>query len=138
MTWLDLMAVVALMAPLQDRELGQLANSVRSALEAREFSRLFDSRRPVRLELPGQPLAVSVRGELAAAALTSMVRRTAELEYGTVGSAVVAAGHGYVEIRRRFRILGTQENRRQKILIGAKFEDGRWRVTEVWVTAMSQ
>ena len=138
MTGLGLTVLLAMVLPLQDKELGQLASNARSAFETREFSRLFDDRQPVRVELPTLSAAVSVRGEIAAAALASMVRRTADLEFSTVGSAVVAAGHGYVEIRRRFRVLGTQEEQRQKILISAKFEEGRWRVTEVWVTAANR
>lgn len=134
MTWLGLAALLTMAPPLQERELGQLANFAREVFATRQFARLFGDRLPVRLELPSQPSAVSVRGEIAAAALASMVRRTADLESATIGSAMVAPGHGYVEIRRRFRVLGTQEEQRQRILISAKFEDGRWRVTEVWVT----
>ncbi len=67
-----------------------------------------------------------------------MVRRTADLEISVVASAVVATGLGYVEIRRRFRALGTQEDQRQRILISAKFEGGRWPAIEVWVTASNR
>lgn len=132
---LGLAALVAMTVPIQEKELGQLANVAREIFETRDFGRLFGSRQPVRLELPSQPSAVSVRGEIAAATLASMVRRTADLEFSTIGSAVVVPGHGYIEIRRRFRVLGTQEDQRQRILIGARYEEGRWRVTEVWVTA---
>lgn len=55
-----------------------------------------------------------------------------------MGAAVVAPGHGYVELCRRFRVLGTQEDQGQKILISARFDEGRWRVTEVWITPSSQ
>ncbi len=134
MNWLRLVAVAALAGPIQDPELGQLAVTARSVFEARDFSRLFDDRQPVRLELPSQPTAMSVRGEIAAAALASLVRRTADIRVVTVGSAVVAPGHGYVELRRRFRVIGTQEEQGQKILISARFDEGRWRVTEVWIT----
>jgi hypothetical protein len=115
-----------------------LAVTARSVFEARDFARLFDDRQSVRLELPSQPTAVSVRGEIAAAALATLVRRTADLRVVTVGSAVVAPGHGYIELRRRFRVLGTQEEQDQKILISARFDEGRWRVMEVWVTPSVQ
>ncbi|MSR03447.1 MAG: hypothetical protein EXR94_12030 [Gemmatimonadetes bacterium] len=74
MNWLRLAALALLTGPFQDRDLGQLAVTARSVFEARDFTRLFDDRQPVRLELPSQPAAVSVRGEIAAAALASMVR----------------------------------------------------------------
>lgn len=134
MNWLWLVGLASLLGPAQDQELGRLAVTVRLGFEARDFARLFDERQPVRLELPSQPAAVSVRGEIAAAALGSMVRRTADIQVITLGSAVVAPGHGYVELRRRFRVLGTQEEQGQKILISARFDEGRWRITEVWVT----
>ncbi len=135
MNWLWLVGLLAAVPPAQDRELGQLANRVRIAFESREFSRLFEDLRPIHLELPNQLAAVSVRGEIAAAALASLVRRTADLELVTVGAAVVAPGHGYIEIRRRFVALGTQQEQHQKILISARLDGTSWRVTEVWITA---
>jgi len=61
------------------------------------------------------------------------VRRTEEIEVTPVGAAVVATGQGYVELRRRFRAIGVDDEQRQRILITARLDNGRWRVAEVWV-----
>ncbi len=60
MTWLGPTACLVLAAPREEKELGQLASTVRAVFEARDFSRLFDERQPVRLELPSES-AASVR-----------------------------------------------------------------------------
>lgn len=119
-------------APVAD--LGPLMELAAGAFSARDFRALLDPTRSVRLELPDQPAAVSVRGRVAASALASMVRRTDDLELIRVGAAIVAPGHGYLELARRYRVRGTQEAHGQRILLSARLEEGRWRVTEVWVS----
>ncbi|MCC7133299.1 MAG: hypothetical protein SFV24_07730 [Gemmatimonadales bacterium] len=120
--------------PQPTADLGRLAESARRAFQQREFNALFDAREPVRLELPNQPASVSVAGRVAAAALSGLVRRTEDVSIDGVGAAVVAEGHGYVELRRVFRAVGTQEPHTQRILVSARLAEGRWRVTEIWVS----
>ncbi len=120
-------------APQPNADLGALSELARRTFQSRDFPGLFDDREPVRLELPNQPASVSVLGRVAAAALAGLVRRTEDVSIEGVGAAVVADGHGYVELRRVFRTVGTQERHAQRILISARLADGRWRVTEIWV-----
>ena len=116
-------------------DLSGLVDAARRAFVDRRFVGLFDDRAPVRLELPNQPAAVSVQGRVAAAALDALVRRTEDLAVDGAGAAVVAPGHGYVELRRVFRTRGTSERHTQRILISARLEEGRWRIAEIWVAA---
>jgi len=116
-----------------EHDLSALAAATRQAFAERDFSRLFDQGQSVRLELPNHPVAVSVRGPVAAAALRDLVRRTRDLEIMNIGAAVVAPGHGYVELRRRFRVMGTQEEHAQRVLVSASLEAGHWRIAEVWI-----
>lgn len=127
-----LVGLVLQAAPVSD--LGPLMELAAKAFQDRNFQYLLDPRRSIRLELPDQPAAVSVRGRVAASALASMVRRSEDVALVPVGAAVVAPGHGYLELARHYRIRGTQEEHRQRILLSARLEDGRWQVTEVWVS----
>lgn len=119
-------------------DLGLVMETARTAFISREFAPLFDQRRPVRLELPDQPAAVSVRGRVAAAALQSLVRRTEDVGLTTVSAEVVSPGHGYLELIRRYRVAGTQEDHAHRILISVRFEENRWQITEVWVASADQ
>jgi hypothetical protein len=121
--------------PASPNDLGALALVARQAFEQRRFERLFDERLLVRLELPDQPSAVSVRGRVAAAALGTLVRRTEDLAITEVMAAVVAPGHGYVELKRRYRVSGTQEEHTQRILISARLDQGQWRLVEIWISS---
>lgn len=74
MNWLRLAALALLTGPFQDRDLGQLAVTARSVFEARDFTRLYrrSAAGPARIT---QSAGGSVgAGEIAAAALASMVR----------------------------------------------------------------
>jgi hypothetical protein len=47
----------------------------------------------------------------------------------------VESRQGYVELRRRFRPLGLEQAETQRILVSVRFQDGAWRVVEVWVVS---
>ncbi|MGE0440980.1 MAG: hypothetical protein AB7S39_10875 [Gemmatimonadales bacterium] len=114
-------------------DLGPTAERVQAALESRRFGDLLGDR-PVRLELPNDAGAVTLRGGAAAAALAGVFRRTEDVVLERRGAAVVAPGQGYLEIRRRFRVHGTQEEQVQRILVAVALVDGAWRVGEIWIS----
>lgn len=123
--WLSLLVA-------QGAGLGPLAETARRAFSSRDFAGLIEERQPVRLELPDGQTSTSVRGRVAAASLRGLLRRTVDRDLAIVGAAQ-EGGHGYVELRRRFRVLGTQEDQVHRILIAARWDGTLWRVTEVWV-----
>ena len=120
----------------QDAELAALAHVTSRAFASHDFRAMFDERLMFRLDLPGQGTS-SVQGALAATTLAEFVRRTAEIEVFLLGSAVVDVGQGYIELRRRFHLIGVQHEQTQRILISARLERGRWRVAEVSVMEAS-
>ena len=119
--------------PRPQASLSDLMSLARNAFTTRDFGLLFDERRPVRLELPNQTAAVSVRGRVAAASLASLVRRTQDVDLTAVDSAEVAPGYGYLELLRRYRVMGTDEIQTQRVLISVKREEETWRIVEFWV-----
>ncbi|MBX3147147.1 MAG: hypothetical protein KF785_10300 [Gemmatimonadales bacterium] len=138
MTWL----LVVLLGLLgggggQPSDLGHLMETARAAFERRDFDELINSRRAVRLKLPDRAAGGLVRGAVASAALHGLGRRTDDVEIVGVGAAVVEQGHGYLELRRRFRVRGTAEMQTHRILISARWEENSWQVTEVWIAPLA-
>ncbi len=121
----------------QPSDLGFLMEAARTAFERRDFDQLIDDRRAVRLKLPDRSAGGLVRGAVASAALQGLGRRTEDVEIVGVGAAVVEQGHGYLELRRRFRVHGTAEIQIHRILISARLEENTWRVTEVWIAPLA-
>lgn len=122
----------------QPSDLGNLMETARAAFERRDFERLIDDRRAVRLKLPDRAAGGLVRGAVASAALQGLGRRTEDVEIVGVGAAVVEQGHGYLELHRSFRLRGTAEVQVHRILISARLEENIWRVTEVWIAPLAR
>lgn len=114
-------------------ELGPAAEAARKAFEEHDFSRLFRGRRPVRLRLPSQRAGVPVSGRVAAASLNAFVRRFEERAMTVLGAAIITERLGYVELERRFRLVGVAEEQSQRVLLSVRLEEGEWQVAELWV-----
>jgi hypothetical protein len=119
----------------QEPDLEQVAVAARKAFRYHDFSGLIRPDDVIRLRLPSQAAGAPIRGGVAAAALAAFARRAEELEVTVVGAAVVESRQGYVELRRRFRPLGLEQAETQRILVSVRFQDGAWRVVEVWVVS---
>lgn len=134
MTALVLLAALA-QAPTagQAPALASLAASAREAFLNQRFESLFDPRQTVRLELPRRPVGPMVRGSAAAAALLDFTRRTLDREVVIAQAEAVAAGHGLIELVRRYRLTGTGQQQRDRVLLSAVLERGTWRIAEVMV-----
>ena len=128
MGWLILIGMLQAPSPQASHE--GLADQARSAFLTAEFGRLFDPRRSVRLELTGGIVGSLVKGPLAATLLTGRARRHRTVSVVVVRSAV-ESGRGVVELLRVIQAVGTQETRRERILLGTTYVDQGWRVDEV-------
>lgn len=134
MAHLVLAVVLAWSGPsLQAPDLAPVAALARKSFEQHDFKSLFRGEELVRLRLPRQRGGGPIDAGVAAATLSAFTRRFEELEVAVVGAAVLDGGRGYVELRRRFRLIGLAEEETQRILISAQFRGGEWRVAEVWV-----
>jgi hypothetical protein len=67
--------------------------------------------------------------------LEGLFRRTEEVDIRVVSSREVGPGQGYVELRRRYRLSGTGEERTQRVLLAFRRgpEGGRWGLVELRV-----
>ena len=72
---------------------------------------------------------------MAAASLGALFRRTEDRRLEVLGAALADPDHGYIELRRRYAVARTQEERLQRVLIAARREGDGWRVVEIWVSA---
>ncbi len=129
------LTAVALALSVPTPELTPVAAAAREAFTTRDFTRLLEPRRSVRLALPGRPALPVIGGAAAAATLQAFTRRTEDREVTLVRSALVEARYGYIELTRIFRVLGTQQWQRDRILLSAVLDGGRWRVAEVLIVA---
>jgi hypothetical protein len=127
------MVIIMVVAGPQPPSLDGLASGARQAFLSRDFGRLIETRAVVRLALPRHPVMPVVRGAAAAAILGAHASRTTDEDVSIVRSAVVEGRHGYVELSRRFRLVGTQQLQRARVLLGAVLRDGAWQVTDVLV-----
>ena len=125
----------AVMAGPDSSGLGPLAELARAAFVTRDFHQLLAGRQSVRLELPDGNASASVTGRVAAASLGALFRRTEDRRLEVLGAALADPDHGYIELRRRYAVARTQQERIQRVLISARGESGGWRVVEIWVSA---
>ncbi len=132
-----LATVVVLAGGAQAAGLDSIANRAREAFLSRDFSRLLNARETVRLALPRHPVMPVVRGAAAGAILESHASRTEDQDVSVVRSALVEGRHGYVELSRRFRVIGTQEPQRDRVLLSAVLRSGTWQITEILIVEAS-
>lgn len=119
----------------QEADLGPVAEIARDAFREHRFEALLEGGESVRLRLPGSTAGAPVRWEVAVASLEAYTRRFEEVETTILGAAIVEAGLGYIELRRRFRVRGLGEDalETQRILLSVRKAGEGWQVVEVWV-----
>ncbi|HEU4763051.1 MAG TPA: hypothetical protein VFS28_00240 [Gemmatimonadales bacterium] len=119
-----------------DSALAAAGARARAAWQARDFPALVAGAPRLQLQLPGADPSPAVGQAQAVALLTAYVRGTVELGVEVVSARQVGPDRGFVELRRRFRPEGTQEERTELVLIGYRRAGGAgaWRLTELRAT----
>lgn len=87
----------------------------------------------LQVHLPGAEPAVALGAGQAVAMLQNFVRRHEEERVEVVGAREVGTGIGYVELRRRFRVSGTDDVRTQRVLLSYRRVGAGWILVEVRV-----
>jgi len=88
----------------------------------------------IRLQLPGADPSGTLSQAQGAALLAEYLSGAEEVETTVRAARVVAAGRGYVELRRRYRVAGTEEIRTETVLLGYREEADRWVLAELRIT----
>ena len=118
-------------------DLTAAGESARAAWEKRDFGALIGSGTRIQLRLPGADPSAAVGQAQAVALLRAYVRGTLEVELQVESAKEVGPDRAFVELRRRYRVEGTDEVRTEGVLLGYRRAkgDGGWRLAELRVAA---
>lgn len=125
----------ALLPSLPIQELATVAEQVRRSWAGQRADAVIGQAAGVLLQLPGQRASAGVGRDQAVRLLSGVFRRTVEVETRVVSSREVGPGQGYVELERRYRLSGTNEERTQRVLLAFRrgSDGGRWGLVELRV-----
>lgn len=128
------LAMTVLAGPLagQAEALTEAAETARAAWH-RQATRVMmePAIRGVRLQLPGADPSAALSQAQGAALLAEYLSGAEEVETTIRAVRVVSAGRGYVELRRRYQVAGTEEVRSETVLLGYRGEGERWILAEL-------
>ena len=128
------MAMVLAAAPTagnaQGNELDQAAEKARQAWFAHNTAALVAESPRLLIQLPGAEPSVALGPDQAAALLSNFLSNGQEVETVVRAAREVAPSQGYVELQRKYRVVGTQNVRTQVLLLGYRRSQGGWTLVE--------
>ena len=120
-------------AAAQRRDLGEAAEDARVAWSEHDARRLVADAPRLLVQLPGADPSIALGPAQAAALLSDFMVQGVEVETIVRAAKEVEPGRGYVELRRQYRIAGTQDVRTQSLLLGYRLLRTGWRLVELRV-----
>ena len=114
--------------------LAAAAESARSAWLRHDAAALVQGSPGVVVRLPGVEPSGALGRAQAAALLRNYLEGVEEVATGLVAAREVEPGRGYVELERRYRVGGTQQVRRETLLLSFRLIGGRWALVELRVS----
>jgi hypothetical protein len=117
----------------QQGGLEQAAVDARQAWFAHNSAALVANSPRLLIQLPGADPSVALGPAQAAALLADFLAPTQEVETTVRAAREVEPGRGYVELQRRYRVIGTQDVRSQVLLLGYRLDRGSWSLVELRV-----
>lgn len=123
----------ALPGAAQRSPLDGAAAAVRRAWLSHDAPGVVASGLEILVQLPGADPAPAVHRSQAAALLRSYLAGGTDLQVTIRAAREIEPGVGYVELLRRFRVSGTQEQRTQRVLLGFRRTGARWELAELRV-----
>jgi hypothetical protein len=114
----------------QDGALVEAAERAREAWFTHDPAALIADSPRVLIQLPGADPSVALGPAQAAALLTDFLSPSQEVEVVVRAARQVQTGQGYVELQRRYRVIGTQDVRSQVLLLGYRLGAGGWSLVE--------
>lgn len=125
------LALAASSSAAQQPTLDLAAQAVKRGWLAHDPATILGGSSELLLQLPSADPVPAVKRPQAIALLRSFLAGTAEIAVDVSAAKELEAGRGYVELRRQFRSAGTQEVRRERILLGYRRGVGGWHLTEL-------
>jgi hypothetical protein len=117
-------------ADAQGSDLDQAAERARRAWFAHDPAALIGSSPRLLIQLPGADPSVALGPAQAAALLGDFLAPAQEVEVLIRAARQVEPQRGYVELQRRYRVTGTQDVRRQLLLLGYRQDGTGWTLVE--------
>jgi hypothetical protein len=128
------MAMILAAAPVlgnaQGNDLDQAAEKARQAWFAHNTAALVAESPRLLIQLPGAEPSVALGPDQAAALLSNFLSNGQEVETVVRAAREVAPSQGYVELQRKYRVVGTQNVRTQVLLLGYRRSQGGWTLVE--------
>ena len=128
------MAMILASAPAlgnaQGNDLDQAAEKARQAWFAHNTAALVAESPRLLIQLPGAEPSVALGPDQAAALLSNFLSNGQEVETVVRAAREVAPSQGYVELQRKYRVVGTQNVRTQVLLLGYRRSQGGWTLVE--------
>jgi hypothetical protein len=123
--------LVAPRAGAAQAHLDDAAEDARQAWFEHDANALVADAPRLLVQLPGADPSIALGPAQAAALLADFMRQGQEVETVVRAAREVEPGRGYVELRRRYRISGTQDVRTQSLLLGYRLFRAGWRLVEL-------
>jgi hypothetical protein len=117
----------------QELRLEDAAARAREAWMAHNAVALVAESPSLLVQLPGADPSVALGPDQAAALLRDFLAQAQEVECEVRAAREVEPGRGYVELRRSYRIAGTQDVRVQSLLLGYRQGKAGWVLVELRV-----
>lgn len=131
-----LVLLCCLAAPLQGQEppLEAVAREAAAHWQRHDAQALVSGSPQLIVQLPDTDPSAPVSRDQAAELLRGFFRRSTEVETRVVNLREMAGGRGFAELERAFRVAGTQDVRRQRILLSYRRGGQGWTLMELRVT----
>ena len=111
--------------------LDQAAARARSAWLAHDPAALLTGSPGVTLEIPGADPSSAIGRDQASELLGRYLRTSQERSVEVRVAREMAEGQGYVELERRFTVVGTSEERHETVFLGLRRRGAEWVVVEL-------
>jgi hypothetical protein len=111
--------------------LDQAAARARSAWLAHDPAALLAGSPGVTLEIPGADPSSAISRDQASELLGRYLRTSQEHSVDVRVAREMAEGQGFVELERRFIVVGTSEERHETVFLGLRRRGDQWVVVEL-------
>jgi hypothetical protein len=107
------------------------AQRARAAWLSHDPAGLLQGSPGVVLQIPGTDPSSAIGRDQAGELLSRFFRTSVERSVEISVAREVEEGRGYVEMVRRFSVVGTSEERRETVFLGLRWTGGQWVVVEL-------
>ena len=123
--------------PASPPTLAEVADSARASWQRRDLRAFLAPAEGGRLlvTLPGGEKSAPITADQARALLSSYLQGTQEVKTAVLGATAVDSLQGYVELGRRFRVVGIPGEREATILLGYRRGRSVWVLNEVRIAS---